>query len=132
MLLFVDETENDEFFIVTGLLVQSQNDIDSVYSQFKKKAKNLNISDRKRGQLFTEFKSTLMDRNYQKLKITMLSTLNKINHYIIYSCYIKKELYFPQFLKEEVYIELLTKIVDASSCELDIIFDAFNKRDLTL
>lgn len=40
MILFVDETENDNYFIVTGLLVESQNDIDSVYSRFKKKAKN--------------------------------------------------------------------------------------------
>ena len=66
MLLLVDETENNEFFIVTGLLVQSQKDIDLTYNRFKKIAKRINISDKKRGQLFTEFKSTLMDRNYQK------------------------------------------------------------------
>lgn len=81
MLLFVDETENEDYFIVTGLLVESQNDIDLIYSRFKKKAKNLNISDKKRAQLFTEFKSTLMDRNYQKLKISMLSELSSIEHY---------------------------------------------------
>ena len=46
MLLFVDETENEDYFIVTGLLVESQNDIDLIYSRFKKKAKNLNISDK--------------------------------------------------------------------------------------
>ena len=91
MLLFVDETENEDYFIVTGLLVESQNDIDLIYSRFKKKAKNLNISDKKRAQLFTEFKSTLMDRNYQKLKISMLSELSSMEHYIIYSCYIKKD-----------------------------------------
>ena len=36
MLLFVDETENEDYFIVTGLLVESQNDIDLIYSRFKK------------------------------------------------------------------------------------------------
>ena len=100
MILFVDETENDNHFIVTGLLVESQNDIDNVYSHFKKKAKNLNITDKKKSQLFTEFKSTLMDRNYQKLKISMLTELVDIEHCIIYSCYVKKDSYFPQVLKE--------------------------------
>lgn len=129
MLLFVDETENDTYFIVTGLLVESQNDIDLIYSRFKKKAKQINISGKKRAQLFTEFKSTLMDRNYQKLKITMLSELSSINHYIIYSCYIKKDAYFPQILKEDIYIQLLSKIVENASCDLNIIFDTFNKQD---
>lgn len=36
MILFVDETENDSFFIVTGLLVNSQADIVDVYKRFKK------------------------------------------------------------------------------------------------
>ena len=129
MLLFVDETENEDYFIVTGLLVESQNDIDLIYSRFKKKAKNLNISDKKRAQLFTEFKSTLMDRNYQKLKISMLSELSSIEHYIIYSCYIKKDAFFPQTLKEDVYIQLLSKIVENASFEVNIIFDTFNKQD---
>ena len=129
MLLFVDETENDDYFIVTGLLVESQQDIDLIYNRFKKKAKRINISDKKKAQLFTEFKSTLMDRNYQKLKITMLSELSAIEHFIIYSCYIKKDSYFPQTLKEDVYIQLLSKIVESSSDGLNIIFDTFNKQD---
>lgn len=129
MLLFVDETENDNYFIVTGLLVESQHDIDLIYSQFKKKAKKINISDKKKAQLFTEFKSTLMDRNYQKLKITMLSELSSIDHYVIYSCYLKKDRIFPQSLKEDVYIQLLSKIVKSASVELDVIFDTFNKKD---
>jgi len=129
MLLFVDETENNEFFIVTGLLVQSQKDIDLTYNRFKKIAKRINISDKKRGQLFTEFKSTLMDRNYQKLKISMLSELKTMEHYIIYSCYIKKDSVFSQMQKEDVYISLLSKIVVEASCQLDVIFDTFNKHD---
>lgn len=129
MLLFVDETENDNYFIVTGLLVQSQNDINMSFNRFKKHAKNLNISAKKKAQLFTEFKSTLMDRNYQKLKIAMLSELNSIEHCIIYSCYIKKDFTFPQTLKEDTYINLLSQIVNATTDSIDIIFDTFNKRD---
>lgn len=129
MLLFVDETENNKYFIVTGLLVQSQNDINMSFNRFKKHAKNLNISAKKKAQLFTEFKSTLMDRNYQKLKIAMLSELNSIEHCIIYSCYIKKEFTFPQTLKEDTYIYLLSQIVNATTDSIDIIFDTFNKRD---
>ena len=55
--------------------------------------------------------------------------MNDIDHYIIYSCYIKKDYHFPQLLKEEIYIALLKKIVEAADCELDIIFDSFNKND---
>lgn len=129
MVLYVDETENTEYFIVTGLLVNSQRDINSAYGRFKKRARSINISPKKRSQLFTEFKSNLMDRNYQKLKISMLLELNSIEHYVIYSCYIKKDIAFRQALKEDVYINLLTRIVESLSDSVDIIFDAFNKAD---
>lgn len=115
--------------VARSLVVQSQNDINMSFNRFKKQAKNLRISDKKKSQLFTEFKSTLMDRNYQKLKITMLSELNSIEHCIIYSCYIKKEFSFVQALKEDTYIHLLSKIVNVAACNIDIIFDTFNKRD---
>ena len=41
MVLYVDETENDDYFIVTGLLVNSQTDIINTYNHFKKRADKL-------------------------------------------------------------------------------------------
>ncbi len=129
MLFFIDETENSDYFIVTGLLVKSQSDINLVYSRFKKKAKQLNLSSDKKAQLFTEFKSTLMDRNYQRLKIAMLSELSSIEHFIVYSYHVKKSSTFPQTQKEKIYILLLTKIVNYIPHDLNILFDTFNKPD---
>ena len=59
----------------------------------------------------------------------MLTELADIEHCIIYSCYVKKDSYFPQVLKEDIYIELLTRIAAATECEINIIFDTFNKQD---
>lgn len=70
-----------------------------------------------------------MDRNYQKLKITMLSELKNIDPCIIYSCYIKKDSSFTQKLKENTYISLLYKIAKTVSDDIDIVFDTFNKQD---
>lgn len=37
MILYIDETENDNYFIVTGLLVTSKQNVDMTYKRFKKK-----------------------------------------------------------------------------------------------
>ena len=36
MVLYVDETENDDFFIVAGLLVESEEAVNESYKRFKK------------------------------------------------------------------------------------------------
>ena len=40
MYLFVDETECPEYFIVTGLLVNSKEDIELAYKAFQKECQN--------------------------------------------------------------------------------------------
>ena len=129
MLLFVDETENDDYFIVTGLLVNSPADIISTYNHFKKRANKLKISPKEKGKLFTEFKSTLLDNRYQKVKSFMIEELDAIERCVIYSCYVKKSLKFSQELKEATYIKLLSNIVEAIDTDIDIVFDTFNKKD---
>lgn len=129
MVLYVDETENDDYFIVTGLLVNSQTDIINTYNHFKKRADKLKIAPKEKGKLFTEFKSTLLDNRFQKIKGFMIEELDVIEHCVIYSCYIKKSSKFSQELKEETYIKLLRKIVEAIDVDVDIVFDTFNKRN---
>lgn len=129
MLLFVDETENDDYFVVTGLLVNSQLDITNTYNHFKKRADKLKISPKEKGRLFTEFKSTLLDNRFQKIKEYMIEEMSVIEHCVIYSCYIKKTSRFSQELKESTYISLLRNIVESIDMDIDIIFDTFNKKD---
>ena len=129
MILFVDETENNEFFIVAGLLVNSREDAEVAYSRFKKSVKQIPIPEKKRAHIFTEFKSGLLDRDFKRIKIKMLEEVNNMEHRIIYSCYIKNGEYFSQKLKEGAYITLLSKIVSSIENDFSIIFDTFNKKD---
>lgn len=127
MILYVDETENEYCFIVTGLLVPSQNSVDIAFKQFKKKINAMKLKPKIKERIFNEFKSTILDREYQKIKVKMLEEIMQINNQIIYSCYEKKEGCFNQAMKEEQYIYLLNNIVSYIGYNIDIIFDSFNK-----
>jgi len=129
MVLFVDETENSEYFIVTGLLVNSREDASIAYSHFKKSIMQIPIPKKKKAHIFTEFKSILLDRDFKKIKIKMLEEINNIEHCIIYSCHIKKGDYFSQEFKEDTYLTLLSKIVSSIKDDVSIVFDTFNKKD---
>jgi len=129
MILFVDETENEEFFIVTGLLVYSRDVADHVLKRFKKKAYNMPVAKRDKSKLFTEFKSTILDKHYQRIKFQLIDSLLEEDHKIIYSCYIKKGKAFPQHFKEDMYISMLSRIVLHIEQDVSIIFDTFNKKD---
>ena len=56
MILFVDETECKDYFIVAGLLTESKSKTDDAFKRFKKKVKNFPIPPKKKEKLFTEFK----------------------------------------------------------------------------
>ena len=131
MILYVDETENDNYFIVTGLLVKSEKGINDVYHSFKKQVNKLKIPKKYKSKLYVEFKSTLLDTRFQKIKMKLLESLNAIDDTVIYSAYIKKTNHIKQSLKDKTYIKLLTSIVNYidKSIHLDIVFDSFpNKR----
>lgn len=129
MVLYIDETENDNYFIVTGLLVNSKQNVDMTYKRFKKKVNAMNLSPKRKERIFNEFKSVILDREFQRIKRSMLIEIMKLENQIIYSCYLKKDGVFNQDRKETQYIKLLNAIVASISDDIDIIFDAFNKQD---
>lgn len=129
MILYVDETENGEYFIVTGLLLESREITEKMYKSFKRKARNMTVSKRDKASLFTEFKSTMLDKHYQRIKIKMIETIVEQEHSVIYSCYIKKNKGFPQNFKEDTYIALLSRIILSIEANVSVIFDSFNKAD---
>ena len=126
--LYIDETEDDCFFYVVGLLVDSKSDINHAYNIFKKSIANYPIKQRERVVLFNEFKSTIMDRSYQRIKIKMLECLNGINYSVI-CAYCKKPMHFHQTDKERTYISLLLSIVKGVQSDIIVIYDAFHKRN---
>ncbi len=129
MILYVDETASDEYFIVAGLLVKSTCDIEMAYKRFKKHAGEYKIPDKLKADLFLEFKSVKMDKHFQKLKKQMLSELNSFEYCTIYSCYRKKNVVFTQKTMERSYLNLLSSIVASIDNEVEVVFDRFNKKD---
>lgn len=129
MILYVDETECDEYFIVAGLLTESKNKTDIVFKQFNKKVKNFPLSPREKEKVFREFKAVLLDRHYQKIKVTMLKYINELDCTIYFTVYSKEEQKMHQKKKEQEYIRMLRKIVSNIDNDIEIIFDAFKKKD---
>ena len=122
MILYVDETENDEYFVVAGLLVNSKEDVDRGYKHFKKKIANYKLAAKTKQRIFKEFKATVLDSRFQGIKKKLLLEISALDGSIIYSCYLKKDAQFNQILKEATYIVLLSKIVAVANHPIDIIF----------
>lgn len=125
MILFVDETESNSLFIVAGLLVESNEVVESEFRLFKKKAAKLKIPKKSKANLFTEFKSTLMDRDYSKLKKELLEHIMHCNPIILYCCLNKKKQAFSQIDKETTYLKMISTIVLYIEKPAEILFDSF-------
>ncbi len=132
MILYIDETENQDYFIVSGLLANSKTDVDNSFKHFRNTVKNMGIKTKDRSVVFIEFKSNVIDRRYKNIKLKMLKEINNLNDTVYYSCYIKKEKDLKQSIKEKEYIRMLEKIVSYIADDIDIIFDSFNKKDFEL
>ena len=129
MILYVDETENEELFIVTGLLVDSETSVENAFRRFKKSVRGFKLHPKSKSRIFTEFKSTLLDNDYQRIKVRMLEEIRATEGAVIFSCYMKKGIKFNQILKESVYITLFSSIVKSIEEDVSIVFDSFGKTD---
>lgn len=127
MILYVDETESESLFIVAGLLVKSRQDAEQVFKRFKKRARNVSIAEKYRAKLFYEFKSNMLDKDFQRLKKDMLKIINEFQYQVVYDCHTKtKE--FKQKDKERTYINMLTAIVTSIPSSVDVYFDGFRNQ----
>lgn len=129
MILYIDETESEQLFIVAGVLVPSKQNVDIVFRNFKKRASMTPLPIKEKALLFKEFKSTLMDNDYPRLKKTLLSFIYNNKYEIFYSCYYKQATVFNQKEKEKTYIRLLCRIVESINQDIEIVFDSFNKKE---
>lgn len=62
MILYIDETENEQYFIVAGLLADSKLAVDNSFKHFKNSVRKMKIKQTHKEKLFVEFKSVLIDR----------------------------------------------------------------------
>ena len=129
MMLYIDETENEQYFIVVGLLANTKEEINHSFKHFKKYVNSLNYKPKDKQVMFIEFKSVMLDRKFQKVKSILLNEINKINCTIYYSYYKKEKHSFKQSQKEKIYINLLEKIVSSIDSRIDVIYDGFSNID---
>ena len=74
MILYIDETENDECFIVAGILANADLEVASAYRRFKKSIKSMRIEDKYRSQVYTELIFLEKTSKSQKLMKTIINS----------------------------------------------------------
>lgn len=125
MILYIDETENEKYFIVAGLLIESERSTIRLYKSFKKDIKDYKISNKLKTKIFTEFKSTILDSRFQRIKRKMLETISATDIRIVYSAFKKENSILKQSLKEKIYIDLLNSIIEGIDEEINVVYDRF-------
>ncbi len=101
MILYVDETECDDYFIVAGMLVESHGDVEYAFKRFKKKINYINLSPKEKGKIYVEFKATMLDKHYQSIKKTMMNVICELCPKIYFSTYQKGKMKFKQHIKQK-------------------------------
>lgn len=129
MVLYIDETEHQNYFIVGGILAKSETDVELAYKKFKKSVSKYPLTESLKRKVFLEFKSTEIDKQFQRIKRRLLTEINEIDGVVLYSCYVKKQKNMKQVLKESVYITLLSNIINSIDEPVEVTFDSFNKKD---
>ena len=89
MILYIDETENDDFFIVAGVLFPDEKDMETAYKQFKKKVENLELKPSVKAKVYTEFKGNFIEKKAKRVKDLIMQSLQESAQKIIYGIYKK-------------------------------------------
>ena len=124
--LFIDESIDQNYYVVGGILTNSESDLLFAYNQFKKQVLNMPLTKKQKINITTEFKSTLLDRTYPKIKEKFLYKLNSFDCNIIYS-YRKLDCKLNKDISENTYINLLVNVVNSIKDDIVVVtFDNFS------
>lgn len=123
--LYVDESIDEKCFVVGGILVKNEQDLNMAYKQFKKSINSIPMTRKQKERITYEFKGNLLDRSYQQIKRKLLNKLNSFDCTIVYSSsYIMDK--WDHKKREKIYIQLLDSIVKSISNDTMVIsFDSF-------
>lgn len=126
--LYIDESADNNVFVVGGVLISNEVELLNTYKHFKKSAVNSLKTRRDIEKVCNEFKSVLLDKSYPKIKRKLLNSINESNISVVYSVeYLQEKLY--QDTKEKIYIDLLSRIVKGiDEPVLIITFDSFGNK----
>ena len=128
--LYIDESYDQNVFVVGGVISDSEKEINKTYNKFKKQIRNYPLSENQKRIIMHEFKSFILDRSYQRIKKTLFTYISKANINVIYSY---KTLYskLEQEAKEILYLKLLKNIINHINDDIVIVtFDSFNNTRL--
>jgi hypothetical protein len=123
MYIYIDETEDKDYFVVGGILVEEENTLTSIHKRITKIIKRQKYSAKTKSLLLTELKDYQLNKSYRILKRTVLNELAGSGSYY-YSLYIKKK-HFKQVDKEKMYIRLLKEIASKIDSKINIVYDEF-------
>ena len=116
---------DEKYFVVGGILTNSNQDLLLAYKQFKKSVDSIPMTRKQKEKITYEFKAILLDRSYPQIKRKMLYKLNTFDCKVIYSTS-KIIGNINQQEKEKTYIFLLKNIVKSIKDDVIIVtFDAF-------
>ena len=123
MYLYVDETEDKDYFVVGGILVEEESILLNIHKRVTKLIKRQKYSAKTKSLLLTELKDYQINKSYRRLKRLILKELQDSGLYY-YSLYIKKR-HFMQVDKEKIYIRLLKTIASSIELNINVIYDEF-------
>ena len=118
--LFIDESNDNNVFVVGGILIENEEELFLVYNQFKKQINRIPLTRRQKEKICFEFKSTLLENSYPQIKRKLLYKLNALNCDIVYD-YRKMVTGFNQETKRKFYLDCLTNIVNNINDEMIIV-----------
>ena len=77
--LYIDESYDENVFIVGGVITNIESEITKTYNKLKKHLKRIPLTRKQKLKLMHEFKSFILDRSYQRIKTILFSIIaNKI------------------------------------------------------
>ena len=124
--LFIDESYDQNVFIVGGIVTSKEEEITRTYNKLKKHLKKIPLTRKQKLKLMNEFKSIILDRSFPKIKGVLLTYLKNANIDIIYSNK-KISSNLKQEKKEKIYLKLLKNIINHINDDIVIFtFDSFN------
>lgn len=83
--LYIDESLDENCFVVGGILVDNEQDMLLAYRQFKKSIDGIPMTRKQKERVTHEFKANLLDKSFPQIKRKLLYKLNAFDCKVIYA-----------------------------------------------
>ncbi|MBR5340882.1 MAG: DUF3800 domain-containing protein [Erysipelotrichaceae bacterium] len=123
--LYIDESLDENLFVVGGILVDNEQDMLLAYRQFKKSIDSIPMTRKQKERITHEFNASLLDKSFPQIKRKLLYKLNVFDCKVVYASANKHNIK-SQKEKEKTYIHLLSRIIEIINEDVIVVtFDSF-------